>query len=138
MSRIRSRDTKLELRVRRALHATGLRYGLHARDLPGKPDLVFRSRRAAVFVHGCFWHRHPDSNCKLARLPKSKLEFWKPKLEGNRVRDQQIRKALESSGWTVIEVWECQTRAEDLLRLATRLRAMPVSHSFQKRGGKKT
>nr|WP_255346545.1 very short patch repair endonuclease [Asticcacaulis sp. AC460] len=121
MSRIRGRDTKPEMRVRKALHAAGLRYRLHARELPGKPDMVFRSRRMALFVHGCFWHQHPDPSCKLARMPKSRLEFWRPKLEGNRVRDEKTRAALESSGWTVLEVWECETKAGDLTRLIAKL-----------------
>src|SRR5689334_15582438 len=76
MARVRGKDTKPEMRVRRALHAAGLRFRLHARDLPGRPDIVFRSRRIAVFVHGCFWHRHADPSCKLARLPKTRVGFW--------------------------------------------------------------
>jgi DNA mismatch endonuclease (patch repair protein) len=83
MARVRGRDTKPEMRVRRALHAAGLRYRLHAKGLPGRPDLVLPSRRVAVFVHGCFWHRHPDPTRKLARLPKSRLDFWLPKLDGS-------------------------------------------------------
>jgi len=121
MSRIRARDTKPEMRVRRALHAAGLRYRLHAGDLPGKPDLVFRNRRIALFVHGCFWHQHPDPNCKLSRMPKSKLDFWRPKLEGNRLRDEKTRSALEARGWIVVEVWECETRPDHLERLIARL-----------------
>ncbi|WP_454826717.1 very short patch repair endonuclease [Paraburkholderia xenovorans] len=109
------------MRVRRTLHAAGLRYRLHAADLPGKPDLVFRGRRIALFVHGCFWHQHPDPNCKLARMPKSKLDFWRPKLEGNRMRDEKIRSTLEACGWTVVEVWECETKPDDLRRLIARL-----------------
>ncbi|MGX7873209.1 very short patch repair endonuclease [Mesorhizobium sp. ORM6] len=121
MSRIRAADTKPEMRVRRALHAAGLRYRLHAKDLPGKPDLVFRSRKVALFVHGCFWHQHPDPNCKLSRMPKSKLDFWRPKLEGNRLRDERNRSALEIKGWTVVEVWECETKPDHLQRLVVRL-----------------
>jgi DNA mismatch endonuclease (patch repair protein) len=121
MSRIRARDTKPEMRVRKALHAAGLRYRLHARELPGKPDLVFRGRRIALFVHGCFWHQHPNLNCKLSRMPKSKLDFWRPKLEGNRLRDEKIREILESRGWTVVEVWECETKPDQLQRLIARL-----------------
>ncbi len=121
MSRIRGRDTKPEMRVRKALHAAGLRYRLHAGDLPGKPDLVFRGRRIALFVHGCFWHQHQDPNCKLSRMPKSKLDFWRPKLEGNRLRDERTRSALEARGWAVIEVWECQTRPDHLRELVALL-----------------
>ncbi len=121
MSRIRGRDTKPEMRVRKALHAAGLRYRLHAGDLPGKPDLVFRGRRIALFVHGCFWHQHQDPNCKLSRMPKSKLDFWRPKLEGNRLRDERTRSALEARGLAVIEVWECQTRPDHLRELVALL-----------------
>lgn len=125
MALIKARDTKPELKVRRAIHAAGLRYRLHAKDLPGRPDLVFRSRRIAVFVHGCFWHQHPDPSCKLARMPKSKLEFWRPKLEGNRQRDLRKRGELEARGWSVLEVWECQTSADDLEALVKRIKSAP-------------
>ena len=134
MSRIRARDTKPEMRVRQALHAAGLRYRLHAKDLPGKPDLVFRSRKVALFVHGCFWHQHPDPNCKLSRMPKSKLDFWRPKLEGNRLRDLKVREQLEAQGWSVFEVWECQAAKRDLEALATRLRQMPTSNAPKREG----
>jgi DNA mismatch endonuclease (patch repair protein) len=120
MSLVRGKDTKPELRVRRFLHAAGLRYRLHDARLPGRPDLVFRSRRVVVFVHGCFWHRHPDPACKLARLPKSRLDFWRPKLEGNADRDRRKIAALEADGWRVIVVWECQTRDEARLAAVAR------------------
>jgi len=128
MARVRGRDTKPEIRVRRALHAAGLRFRLHAKDLPGKPDIVFRSRRVAVFVHGCFWHRHDDPACKLARLPKSRLEFWETKLETNRARDVRDRAALEAAGWTVETVWECELRRRGYLEnLAARIGARTVA-----------
>ena len=114
MARIRARDTKPEMRVRRSLHSAGLRYRLHAKGLPGKPDIVFPRARVALFIHGCFWHQHPDPACKLARMPKSRLEFWRPKLEGNRVRDEKVRLELEELGWAVIEIWECQTKSGQL------------------------
>ena len=133
MARIRNRDTKPELRVRRALHSFGLRYGLHAKGLPGRPDLVLAARRAIVFVHGCFWHQHQDPSCKLARVPKSRFEFWGPKFEGNRLRDLRVKSALEAKGWQVFEVWECQTSPEQLKRLAVRLKAIPKSRSLVKR-----
>jgi len=136
MALIRGRDTKPELRVRRAMHAAGLRYRLQAKDLPGKPDLVFRSRGVAMFVHGCFWHQHPDPTCKLARMPKSKLDFWRPKLEGNRLRDVRILKELEARGWSVIEVWECQSGANELEALAERVKRMPKRGTPQKRRGR--
>ena len=105
MSRVRGKDTKPELIVRRLLHGLGYRYRLHARDLPGKPDIVFRGRRKAIYVHGCFWHRHPDPACKLARLPKTRQDFWVPKLEGNRQRDIENQRRLTEMGWEVLVVW---------------------------------
>ena len=93
----------------------GYRYRLHAKDLPGRPDIVFRKRRRAIFVHGCFWHRHPDPECRLARLPKSRLDFWLPKLEGNRERDMATVARLESMGWDVLLVWECELRDREQL-----------------------
>lgn len=125
MSLIKGRDTRLEMVVRRDLHARGVRYRLHVKDLPGKPDIVFRGRRIAIFVHGCFWHQHPDPGCKLARMPKSRLEFWKPKLEGNRARDLDVRTKLEAKDWEVIEIWECQLNRETLDALAETVLAKP-------------
>jgi DNA mismatch endonuclease, patch repair protein len=123
MALIRARDTKPEMRVRRSLHAQGLRYRLHAADLPGRPDIVFRSRRIVILVHGCFWHQHPDPNCRLARMPKSRLEFWAPKLNRNRSRDEEVKAKLEARGWRVIEVWECQLDQCYLAELGRMIRA---------------
>jgi len=121
MALVRSRDTKPELRVRKALHAAGLRYRLHDRRLPGFPDLVFPGRRIALFVHGCFWHRHPG--CAAARLPKSRREFWEPKLAGNVERDKRTQAALVALGWMVMVIWECETRdPATLARLAENIR----------------
>ena len=108
MSRIRGRNTRPELIVRRLLHSLGYRYRLHRRDLPGRPDIVFPRRRKAIFVHGCFWHRHDDPNCRLARLPKSRLEFWLPKLEANHLRDVRNQATLVAAGWSILVVWECE------------------------------
>lgn len=108
MSLVRARDTKPEMVVRRTLHRAGLRYRLHSKELPGKPDLVFPSRRIALFVHGCFWHRHPDPSCRMARLPKTRREFWLPKLEGNRRRDLKNLLQLRQMGWQPMVIWECQ------------------------------
>ena len=116
MSRVRGKDTKPEMIVRRMVHGMGYRYRLHDRRLPGSPDLVFRSRRKVIFVHGCFWHRHPDPSCKLARMPKSRQDFWGPKLEGNRERDERTRAALDRKGWRQMVVWECECRHEEQLR----------------------
>ena len=115
MGRVRGTDTKPEMFVRRLVHGMGYRYRLHGRDLPGNPDLVFPGRRKVIFVHGCFWHRHPDPKCPLARLPKSKLDFWKPKLEGNRARDERSEAKLKKGGWEVFVIWECQLKNRDMV-----------------------
>ena len=120
MSRIRAKDTKPEIVVRRIAHRLGYRFRLHRRDLPGVPDLVFVSRRKVIFVHGCFWHRHPDPQCNLARLPKSGLDFWLPKLETNRKRDQRNSGLLTGLGWDILVIWECQTK--DSERLAAEIK----------------
>jgi DNA mismatch endonuclease (patch repair protein) len=121
MGRVRGRDTKPEIIVRKLTHGMGYRYRLHVAALPGRPDLTFPSRRRVIFVHGCFWHRHPDPACKLARLPKSRLEFWRPKLEGNRARDIANQQRLAALGWRALVVWECETG--DKAALATRIRS---------------
>ena len=118
MARVRSKNSRPELQVRKLVFALGYRYRLHAKDLPGHPDLVLRKFRKVVFVHGCFWHRH--AGCALARLPKSRLDFWLPKLEGNKKRDEKNKRALLRAGWKVLTIWECQLKGTDLL--ATRLR----------------
>ena len=104
MSRIRGKDTKPEMILRRGLHAAGFRYRLHVRDLPGKPDLVFPRYRAVIFVHGCFWHGH---DCLLFRLPATRTEFWAEKIATNQERDQRAVRALEAVDWRVMTVWEC-------------------------------
>jgi DNA mismatch endonuclease (patch repair protein) len=110
MGKIRSTDTRPELVVRRLVHGMGYRYRLHRKELPGKPDLVFPGRRKVIFVHGCFWHRHGDPACRLARLPKSRLDFWLPKLTANKERDANSLARLAELGWDVMTVWECQVR----------------------------
>ncbi len=120
MARVRSKDTRPEMAVRRLVHGMGYRYRLHGRDLPGCPDLVFPRLRKVLFVHGCFWHRHPNPECKLARLPKSRLDFWLPKLEENRRRDREQQEALLDLGWRFLVVWECET--PDIPNLVEKLR----------------
>lgn len=120
MSKIRSRDTKPETVVRRLAHRLGYRFRLQRKDLPGKPDLVFPSRKAAVFVHGCFWHQHPDPECLDGRRPKSRQEYWDPKLDRNIERDSKSVQALQDAGWHVLVVWECETK--ETAALETRLR----------------
>ena len=114
MARVRSKNTGPEMLVRRLTFALGYRYRLHAKDLPGCPDLAFRSRRKVIFVHGCFWHRH--IGCGLARMPKSRIEFWKPKLEANKQRDVRNMKRLEQEGWQVLTIWECQLKDTERLQ----------------------
>lgn len=113
MAQIRKVDTKPEMIVRRLVHAMGYRFRLHRRDLPGAPDLVFPSRRKVIFVHGCFWHRH---DCRDGRkLPRSKPDYWGPKLERNKQRDGASVAQLEKLGWKVLALWECQLK--DLAQL---------------------
>lgn len=109
MARVRSRNTKPEIAVRRALHALGYRYRLHRRDLPGTPDLVFPGRRSVIFVNGCFWHGH--HGCRLATVPKTRTEFWVRKIQTNRDRDTRVQEALRGDSWRIRVVWECETRS---------------------------
>lgn len=123
MSRVRGKDTKPELQVRSYLHAAGLRYLLHDKRLPGKPDLSFPSRRVAVFVHGCFWHGH--EGCKKAAIPATRPEFWLAKIVGNRARDQRDREALEAGGWQVRIIWQCSITDAALGELAREISSLP-------------
>ncbi|MEM1488250.1 very short patch repair endonuclease [Stenotrophomonas maltophilia] len=109
MSRIRGSNTKLEVLVRKGLHARGLRYRLGGAKLPGRPDIVLPKYRTVVFVHGCFWHGH---DCPLYRLPKTRPEFWADKIGKNRARDQRVTSELEAIGWRVLTVWECSLRGQ--------------------------
>ena len=113
MGRIRSKDTKPEMIVRRLVHGMGYRYRLHVKELPGCPDLVFRPRRKVIFIHGCFWHRH--TGCAANRLPTTRREFWRHKLDGNVRRDRQNEETLEEMGWRVMVVWECEMKDLDHL-----------------------
>jgi DNA mismatch endonuclease (patch repair protein) len=113
MRRIRSKDTSPEIAVRHLVYSLGFRYRLHRKDIPGKPDLVFLSRRKAIFIHGCFWHQHPG--CKEAHLPKSNTKYWTPKLERNVQRDKQVMDELAAMGWGVLVVWECELADRDKL-----------------------
>ena len=118
MSLIRQKSTKPEILVRGIVRACGFKYRLNVKTLPGKPDLVFPAQRKIIFVHGCFWHRHPD--CELARLPKSRLKFWVPKLTQNRLRDLRNVARLRRAKWRVQIIWECQLG--DPKRLEKRIR----------------
>ena len=116
MQAVKSKDTAPELVVRRRLHRLGYRYRLHRKDLPGRPDIVFVARRKTIFVHGCFWHGH---DCSKGRLPKSRLDYWRPKLERNVAKDKANVGRLNSLGWQVLTVWQCELA--DLDRLTDRI-----------------
>lgn len=127
MSRIRGKDTKIELAVRHGLHALGFRYRLGGAGLPGRPDIVLPKFKTVVFVHGCFWHGH---DCYLYRLPKTRTEFWEAKIDANRQRDIRQVEQLQQIGWNLETVWECELRnrsteerAEVIMRLGERIRA---------------
>lgn len=113
MGLIRGKGTKPEMALRKLVFSLGYRYRLYQATLPGKPDLVFPGRRKVIFIHGCFWHRH--IGCKNTRWPKSKLDFWKPKLLGNARRDRQKMAELVEMGWTPLVIWECELRDADRL-----------------------
>lgn len=110
MAAVRSTDTKPEMILRRGFHALGLRYRLHSRKLPGKPDLVFPGRKAVIFVNGCFWHGH---DCHLFKWPRTRADFWRTKIGGNIVRDEKERAALATDGWRVLDVWECSLKGRE-------------------------
>lgn len=114
MSKVRSRDTKPEMFVRKIVSSLGFRYRLHNRNLPGKPDLSNATRKKAIFVHGCFWHRH--ANCKMASVPASNKEYWKEKFRRNKLRDQAALDALKKMGWRPLVVWECEIRQPEKLK----------------------
>jgi DNA mismatch endonuclease, patch repair protein len=119
MGNIRSKDTTPEIIVRKVTHRLGYRFRLHRKDLPGKPDLVFPARKKIIFVHGCFWHQHEDPSCKISRQPKSRRDYWIPKLQRNVERDKEHLKTLISQGWSVLIIWECEVR--DVDRLANKI-----------------
>jgi DNA mismatch endonuclease, patch repair protein len=110
MSRIKGRNTGPEVRLRSLLHRAGFRFRLHAKELPGKPDIVLPKYRAAIFVHGCFWHRH--EGCRNATTPSTRTEFWQSKFDSNVSRDERNRTSLQAAGWTVFTVWECELKSD--------------------------
>ncbi|MFJ2359221.1 very short patch repair endonuclease [Pseudomonas fluorescens] len=115
MSKVKGKNTKPEMAVRSLCHKMGFRFRLHRRDLPGTPDLIFPKHRLCIFVHGCFWHQHPD--CKYAHMPTSRVDFWQTKLTKNVERDLKAQQALINRGWRVVTIWECHTKNRDLLRI---------------------
>jgi DNA mismatch endonuclease (patch repair protein) len=114
MRRIASKHTKPEMLARRLIHGMGFRYRLHGKDLPGRPDLVFRSRRKVIFVHGCFWHQH--EKCADGRTPRSNTEYWSPKLKRNVDRDMSVLIQLNQMGWGVLVVWECELSGAEAIK----------------------
>lgn len=121
MAGIRGKDTKPEMVLRRALHARGLRYRLHVKGIPGRPDLLFPKFKAAVFVHGCFWHRH--DGCRYTTTPATRAEFWQSKFAANVARDTSVGDALAEAGWRVAIVWECALRKPDQVEAAVEVLA---------------
>lgn len=117
MSRIKGKDTKPELLVRKFLHAQGFRYRLHVKDLPGKPDIVLPKYKTVIFIHGCFWHGH--KNCKYFKIPQTRTEWWLNKINTNKANDEKAVKELKKEGWRVVSIWECglkPTKMEQTLR----------------------
>ena len=119
MSRIKSRDTRPEMLVRKFLHSSGLRYKLHDKTLPGKPDLVLPKWKTVIFIHGCFWHGH--DNCKYFVIPKTRTEWWLKKIIGNKERDKRVKNKLQNAGWKVVEIWECKVVNGNLNNLLQKL-----------------
>ncbi|MEZ2419248.1 very short patch repair endonuclease [Luteibacter sp. RCC_6_2] len=119
MQQVKGKNTRPEMLVRSLLHSLGYRFRLHRKDLPGTPDIVFPSRRLALFVHGCFWHGH---GCRIGQLPKSRLEYWEPKIAANRERDERKESALLLAGWRVEVVWQCELG--DLEKLTKRMQRL--------------
>ena len=134
MQSVGTRDTGPEMTVRRLLHGLGYRYRLHAKKLPGKPDIVFPRRKKAIFVHGCFWHGH---GCSKGQPPKSRRDYWEPKLTANKARDAAQVSALQTLGWSVLTVWQCETTVSRTLtkRLVRFIEGRPKSASKKDRIG---
>tara|TARA_B100000614_G_scaffold29417_1_gene22948 strand:+ start:1279 stop:1674 length:396 start_codon:yes stop_codon:yes gene_type:complete len=131
MRAVRSKNTSPELKVRRLAHRLGYRFRLHVKTLPGKPDIVFPRLNKIILVHGCFWHGH---NCKYGKPPKSRLDFWGPKIAANQARDRRTLRALRSLGWDVVVIWQCQTK--DMKKLEKWLAAFLSRKSDRQRQSK--
>lgn len=115
MSRVRGKNTKPELVIRKLLFLMGFRYRLHLKDLPGKPDIVFTKKRKIIFVHGCFWHQH--KNCSKSTIPKTKPDWWREKLERNILRDTHVERSLAQRGWSILVIWECEIKQLDVVKM---------------------
>jgi DNA mismatch endonuclease (patch repair protein) len=127
MRQIRSKDTAPEVLLRQMLHRCGYRFRLHREELPGKPDLVFPSRRKVIFVHGCFWHQHPG--CREGRVPGSRRDYWEPKLARNGQRDRSAQAALKEQGWDYLVLWECDLKNASTALTTAQKFLGPVSQS---------
>jgi DNA mismatch endonuclease, patch repair protein len=127
MALVRSKDTKPELVVRKIVDQLRFKYQINSRELPGTPDLSFVRRKKAIFVHGCFWHQHQSSMCWRSRFPKTRQEFWIPKLKANQIRDRRQIRELRKNGWESLVVWECQTIKSKQLVLAKRIQRFLTS-----------
>lgn len=124
MQSVKQKDTGPEIAVRRKLHALGYRFRLHARSLPGRPDLVFPSRKKVIFVNGCFWHGH---DCGKGHLPKSRLDYWKPKIEANKARDERNINELKNADWESLVLWQCEvTRIDEAVDRVVRFLGPPT------------
>lgn len=119
MSRIKGKDTKPEMLVRKFLHAQGFRYKLHVKTLPGKPDIVLPKYKTVIFIHGCFWHGH--ERCKYYVIPKTRTEWWLNKINSNTANDKRAGKALKKEGWEIITLWECQLKPKTLEKTLSKL-----------------
>ncbi|MBN2570244.1 MAG: DNA mismatch endonuclease Vsr [Deltaproteobacteria bacterium] len=123
MAAVHSKDTKPELTVRKALHAMGMRYLLHDKRFPGKPDLIFPKYHTAVFVHGCFWHGHKRCRRKSVKIPSTNPSYWEKKIAGNIRRDFRNAKTIRENGWKVINIWECQISENSIKKLALKIKS---------------
>lgn len=130
MSHIRSKDTSIELLVRKQLFAQGFRYRVNYKKLPGKPDIVFTKKKVAIYVHGCFWHGH-DVGCRYSHVPQSRAEYWSEKISRTKIRDREHIDELESGGWRVLIVWECEIR-KDLQEVIERIVNCVINDDTQK------
>jgi DNA mismatch endonuclease (patch repair protein) len=123
MGRVKNKNTAPEIKLRKLVFSMGFRYRLHCKDLPGHPDIVFRGRKKVIFMHGCFWHGHPD--CKASKLPETRKDFWNTKINSNQVRDRENIRDLENLGWKVLIIWQCELN--DVLNITEKIRSFLIS-----------
>jgi DNA mismatch endonuclease (patch repair protein) len=133
MALVRGKNTKPEIAVRDVIESCGLKYSLHDNTLPGCPDVIFRARKKVIFVHGCFWHQHGSRSCWRSRVPKSRPDFWIPKLTSNVLRDKSNIKALQKAGWKVLVIWECETIVTKRTNLKSRIRRFVAAPHLTRR-----